>query len=178
MRKTGRLQILLEIVTILSYIIIGVTILTFLNQGVEPNKSYIGSIILAIGVTEVVEFLAMKDLVKLKNIPFIIAAVISVALGIVVMALRVELEIICVVWGIASIAIQIIKMTNCGFNLLRQPFLHSFVIIICIGEVIFSIFLIAKTVESLPWHLMYLGITLLVKAFILIIEFMIHRYQK
>ena len=68
MRKTGRLLILLEIVTILSYIIIGVTVLTFLNQGVEPHKSYIGSIVLAVGVTEVVEFLAMRDLVKLKNI--------------------------------------------------------------------------------------------------------------
>lgn len=178
MRKTGRLLILLEIVTILSYIIIGVTVLTFLNQGVEPHKSYIGSIVLAVGVTEVVEFLAMRDLVKLKNIPFVVGAVLTVALGIVIMTLHVDLTTACIVWGIGSIALQIIKMVNAGFNLLRQPFLNSFVFILGIGEIIFSIFLIARTIESLPWHLMYYGIALLVKAFLLIIEFMIHRYQK
>ena len=52
MRKSGTLYIILEIVTILSNIIIGVSILTLIayqaQEHLELNKSFIGSIILAL----------------------------------------------------------------------------------------------------------------------------------
>ena len=68
MRKSGTLYIILEIVTILSNIIIGVSILTLIayqaQEHLELNKSFIGSIVLAIGVTEMVEFLSLKMLGK------------------------------------------------------------------------------------------------------------------
>ena len=178
MRKTGRLHIILELVTILSYIIIGVTVLTFLSQSVEANKSYVGSIVLAIGVTELVDFISLKYLIKLKNIPNAIAAILGIALGIVILALKKDLEVVCIVWGICSIVLQVIKIVNAGLNLLRQPFLNSFVIILCIVEVIYAIFLIVKKEQTLYWHLMFVGIAMLVNAFLLIVEFMIHRYQK
>ena len=178
MRKAGLLHILLEVITILSNIVIGVTILTFLYQGVEINKSYIGSIIMAIGVTELVEFLSMKDLVKLRNIPNAVVAVASIVLGLLFMFLNIDLPTTCVVWGICSIAFQVVKIADAGLNLIRQPFLNIFIIILCIIETIFSIFLIIKTTNSVANHLTYVGISLLVEAFLLVIEFIIHRYQK
>lgn len=182
MRRTGKLRIFLEIITIFSYIVIGITILTFLNYKdtdvIDVNKSYIGSIILAISVTEIVEFLSLKDIVKIKNIPNIIAAVLGIALSIVIFNLKKDITVVCIVWGICSIVLQIIKIANAGINLLRQPFLNGFLIVLRIIEIIYSAFLIAKTIDSLNWHLMYLGVALLVQAFLLIVEFMIHRYQK
>ena len=129
MRKSGTLHIILEIVTILSNIIIGVTILTFLNyQDIELNKSFVGSIVLAIGVTELVEFLSLKILGKLRNIPNAVVAVISMVLGIVIMAVDMELETTCVVWGICAIVFQVIKIANAAYNILKQPFLNTVII--------------------------------------------------
>ena len=181
MRKSGTLHIILEIVTILSNIIIGVTILTFIayqyQEGLELNKSFVGSIVLAIGVTEMVEFLSLKTLGKLRNIPNAIVAGLSMILGVLIMTIDMELSTTCIVWGICSIAFQVVKIANAGYNILKQPFLNTVIIILCVTEAIFSIFLIAKTVNALEHHLTFIGISLLVEAFILIVEFIIHRYQ-
>ena len=178
MRKSGTLHIILEIVTILSNIIIGVTILTFLSYpDIELNKSFIGSIVLAIGATEMVEFLSLKMLGKLRNIPNAIVAGLSMVLGVLIMAIDMELATTCVIWGICSIDFQVVKIANAGYNILKQPFLNIVIIILCVTEAIFSVFLITKNVEALDHHFIFIGISLLVEAFILIIEFIIHRYQ-
>ena len=67
-------EIALELVTIFSFIVIGVTILTFMYYDVEMSRSYLGSLVLAIGVTELVSFLSLRDLAKLRNIPNAVAA--------------------------------------------------------------------------------------------------------
>lgn len=178
MRKTETLHIILELVTILSNIVIGVTILTFLWQKVEASKSYIGSIILAIGTTELVEFFSLSDLAKRRDIPNAIVAIASMIFGFTLLFLRIDLKMTCILWGAFSIAFQVAKIFNAGYNLLKQPFLNSVIIILCIIELILSVFLIVKTVDSLHTHLMFVGISLLVESFLLIVEFVIHRYQK
>lgn len=178
MKRTNSLYIALEIVTILSNIVIGVTILTFLMQGVNADKSYIGSIILAIGATEMVEFLSMKELTKRRNVLQAVVAGLTMVFGIVVLSLRVELNVLCLIIGIVSICFQVVKVINAAINLLRQPFLRSFVIILCILETVFAIFLIVRNTAVLNNYLLYLGVSLLVVAFLLIVEFVIHRYQK
>ena len=184
MRKSGTLYIILEIVTILSNIIIGVSILTLIayqaQEHLELNKSFIGSIILAIGVTEMVEFLSLKMLGKLRNIPNAVVAGLSMILGVLIMAIDMELETTCVVWGICNIVFLVTKVVDAGLNLIHQPFLNIITIILCVIETIFSIFLIANSsdIQVLNHHIVFIGIALLVRAFILVIEFVIHRYQK
>ena len=178
MRNTGRLRRVFEIVTIISNIVIGVTMLTFLYQGVEASKSYIGSIILAIGATELVGFIALKDLVKLKNIPNAVVAVASMILGGLLLFLDIELPTVCIVCGICAIVFQIAKIVDAAFNIIRQPFLNIFVVILCIIEIIFAIFLIVRTTNSLNYHLTFIGISVLVQAVLLVVEFLIHISQK
>lgn len=178
MKKTNTLHIVLELITILSNIVIGVTILTFLTQGVQADKSYIGSIVLAIGATEMVEFLSLKDLAKRRHVLNAIIAILSMAFGVLLLSLPLELPIVCIVLGIVNICFLVVRVVDAAINLLRQPFLQSFIIIICILETMFSIFLIVKTVDALNNFLTYLGIALLVEAFLLVVEFVIHRYQK
>ena len=180
LRKQNRLHIALELVTIFSFIVIGVTMLTFMYYDVELSKSYLGSLVLAIGVTELVSFLSMKDLVKLRNIPNGITAVLQMALGIVLMVIDVDLPTTCIIWCICNIVFLVAKVIDAGFNLIHQPFLNIIVIILCIIETIFSIFLLANStdIQALNHHIVYIGVALLIKAVILVIEFLIHRYQK
>ncbi len=180
LRKQNRLHIALELVTIFSFIVIGVTILTFMYYDVEMSKSYLGSLVLAIGVTELVSFLSLRDLAKLRNIPNAVTALLQMILGVILMVIDVELPIVCIVWGICNIVFLVTKVVDAGLNLIHQPFLNIIIIILCIIETIFSIFLIAKSsdIQVLNHHIVFIGIALLVRAFILVIEFVIHRYQK
>ena len=180
MKKLNTLHIVLEIVTIFSFIFIGVTILTFLNYP-EVNvhdKSFIGSIIFAIGTTELVQFLSLNYLGKRRNIPVAVSAVASMILGIVIMAASIELNVVCLIWAIAAIVFQIIKTVNAGFNIMRQPLLNGIIIILAILEVIYCVFLIVNRSTSLIPFFTLLSIEILIKAFILIVEFVIHRYQR
>lgn len=180
LRKTGRLHLALELVTIFSFIVIGVTILTFMYYDVEMSKSYLGSLVLAIGVTELVSFLSMKDLVKLRNIPNAVTAVLQMALGVVLMFIDVALPTACIVWGICNIVFLVAKVIDAGFNLIHQPLLSIIIIILCIIETFFAIFLIANStdIQALNHHIVFVGVALLIRAVLLVIEFVIHRYQK
>ena len=180
MKKINTLHIILEIVTILSFIFIGVTVLTFLAYPDVDihNKSFIGSIVFAIGTTEMVQFLSLNYLGRRRNILNAIVAGVSMILGIVFMAAKIELNTVCVIWAIFAIVFQIVKTINAGMNLLRQPFLNTAVVILCIVEFIYCIFLIVNKSSSLIPFFTFVGVSLLVKAFVLIVEFFIHRYQK
>ena len=180
LRKQNRLHIALELVTIFSFIVIGVTILTFMYYDVELSKSYLGSLVLAIGVTELVSFMSMKDLIKLRNIPNGVTAVLQMILGVILMVIDVALPIACIIWAICNIVFLVAKVIDAGFNLIHQPFLNIIVIILCIIETIFAIFLLANStdIQALNHHIVFVGISLLIRAFIHVIEFVIHRYQK
>ena len=180
LRKQNRLHIALELVTIFSFIVIGVTILTFMYYDVELSKSYLGSLVLAIGVTELISFLSLKDLVKLRNIPNCITAILQMILGVILMVIDIDLPTACIVWGICNIVFLVAKVIDAGLNLIHQPFLNIIVIILCIIETIFSIFLIANStnIQALNHHIVFIGVALLIRAVILVVEFVIHRYQK
>ena len=65
-----------------------------------------------------------------------------------------------------------------GINMSHQPLLNGVRAIIAITEIVFSILLIIRTVDSLYVHMMVVGIALVVEAVTLFIEFLIHRYQR
>ena len=180
LRKQNRLHIALELVTIFSFIVIGVTMLTFMSYELEISKSYVGSLVLAIGVTELVDFLSMRDLVKLRNIPNCVTSVLTMILGVILLLLDIDLPATCIVWCICNLVFLVAKVVDAGLNILHQPFLNIIVIILCIIEAIFTIFLLANSanVKVLTNFINYIGIALCIKAVILIIEFVIHRYQK
>ena len=180
MKKSNTLHAILEFVTILSFIFIGVTVLTFLAYPDVDihNKSFIGSIVLAIGTTEMVQFLSLNYLGRRKNILNAVAAGSAMILGILFMALRVELNTICLIWAIAAIVFQVLKTVDSGMNIMRKPLISTVTIILCIVELIYCIFLIVNRSTFLIPFFTFLGISLLVKAFFLIVEFFIHRYQK
>ena len=180
LRKQNRLHIALELVTIFSFIVIGVTMLTFMSYELEISKSYVGSLVLAIGVTELVDFLSMRDLVKLRNIPSCVTSVLTMILGVLLLLLDIDLPTTCIVWCICNLVFLVAKVADAGLNILHQPFLNIIVIILCIIEAIFTIFLLANSanVKVLTNFINYIGIALCIKAVILIIEFVIHRYQK
>ena len=178
MRKTETFHIVLELIAILSNIVIGVTVLTFIIQDVAASKLYIGAIVLAVGATQMIQFLSLKDLARRRNIVSALVAGSSMVFGLTLMFLPVDIKLTCILWGAFSIAFQVGKIFNSAFTLLRQPFHNGIMIILCIIEIIFDIFLIVKAPSFVYAHLIFIGVSLLIEAFVLVVEFTIHRYQK
>ena len=177
MKRNNILHYSLELIVILGYLVMGITVLTYIIQSVPMDHVFIGFVILATGVIAFTEYFSWKFIVRIKTIQSAVAAVATVALGIVFIAVEMDPKLFCIIFGACSIAYAVTQIATAAILLTRQPLLNGIRIIISITEIVFSIFLIIRTVNSLYPHMTFICISLLVEAFILLIEFMVHRYQ-
>ena len=177
MKRVNVLNVILELVVILGYIVIGMTCLTYIFQRATVDRFFIGSIVGAIGILKFAGFFAQKYVVRLKSIQSAIGALIMIALGIVFIAVNIDEPVTCILLGAFNIGLNIISISTCSLNMTRQPLLNSARIIIDIISIVFSIFLIVKKEPYFYTYMSFVGIALLVEAVVLLIEFIIHRYQ-
>ena len=87
-------------------------------------------------------------------------------------------NLLCILYGLFSIGFALISISTAVLNMSRQPLLNGIRLIISITEIVFSILLIIRTVNSLYAHMAFIGIASVVMAVTLLIEFMVHRYQR
>ena len=177
MKRNNFLRYSLELIVILGYLVMGVTVLTYLIQSVPMDHVFIGFVILATGVIAFTEFFTWKYVVRIKTIQSAVLAIAMVALGIVFIAIDMDPNLFCVIFGIFSIVYAVTQIVTAAILLTRQPLLNGIRIILSITEIAFSIVLIIRTVNSLHAHMTFICISLLVEAVVLLIEYMVHRYQ-
>ena len=178
MKRFSLLTLLLETLVILGNLIVGITVLTYMAQYSPIDRVFIGSIILAIGVFGFTEFFSLRYAYKMRSIQSLVASILGIALGIVFIVLDLDVKLVCILWGSFNIAFSVINIITAGINMSHQPLLNGVRAIIAITEIVFSILLIIRTVDSLYVHMMVVGIALVVEAVTLFIEFLIHRYQR
>ena len=177
MKKVNVFNIVLSLIVILGNIVLGVTILTYLIQHVSYNKILIGLIILATALMGLTEFFTLKFAVRIKSIQNAVASVLAIALGIVILLVKLEMRQVCIIWGIGNIVLAIIHIVTGVLNILRKPLINGVRIILNVLLIVFSIFVAIKTIDYLNSYLTYIGIALLIEAAILLVEFIISRYQ-
>lgn len=177
MKKRNFLNILLELIVLFGHLIIGVTVVTFLMQGESINRIFIGLILMAMGMIEITEFFTYKIATKLKSVQGLIAAILTVALGAVFLIIKMDIKVLCILLGASCIALGITRIVTSILNLLRQPLINSVRIVLNVTMIVLCIFLIVKTLDFLGGFTTFMGIALLVEAAILLVEFLIHRYQ-
>ena len=181
MRRRSFLRYALELIVILGYLVLGVTIFTLIMQKDPPfafDKIFIGSLVSAVGVLEFTDFITWKYSIKIKNIQYFVGSMIAVALGIVFMTMKINAKTICYLWGAFSIFFSLIKISTGSISLFYQPLISSVRIVLAITRIVFSILLLARTLDALSPFILCIGISLVVEAVILFVEFMIHRYQR
>ncbi len=179
MKRINTLHYVLELIVIVGFLILGVTILTFISQNQPFDRIVIGSIILAIGVLGVADFFTWKYAMKRRSIQSVVAAVLYIALGAVIMIInRLDTKIWCLMWGIGSIAFSVARIATGAVNMPYQPLINAVRIILAIIQIVFGVLLIVKTGDAVPPTMLFLGIALCTTSLILLIEFTIHRYQR
>ena len=177
MRKVNVFNIILELIVILGSIVIGVTVLTYIYQHEYYNKILLALIILSIGLIGLTEFFTLKFAIRFRSIQNAVASTLLIALGLVFLLLKIEMPQICLIWGIANIVLGVTHITTAVLNILRKPLINGVRIILNIILIVFSIFLMVKNIDYLNAFLVFVGIALLVEAAILLVEFIIERYQ-
>lgn len=178
MTKRYTLHIILELIVMVGFLILGITILTFIFQSQPFDRIVIGSLILAIGVLGVADFFTWKYATKRRSIQSLVASILYIVLGAVIMIARnLNPKIWCLIWGIGAIAFSVAKIATGAVNISYQPLINGVRIILAIIQIVFGVLLIVKTVDAVQPCMLFLGISLCVIAFALFIEFVIHRYQ-
>ena len=177
MKRRSILHYLLEIVVILGYLVLGITIFTFTFQKIPIDKIYIGSIVLAMGTLELVDYVTWKYATKIRSMQSFVSAIFAIALGFVLMFVKMEPKTLCYFLGWFSIGFSVVRISTASINLAFQPLINSVRIVLSITRIVFSILLLARNVNAIDSFILFLGIAFVIEAVILFIEFMIHRYQ-
>lgn len=177
MKRVNVLNIILELIVVFGYIVIGMTCLTYIFQHASADRFIIGAIVGAVGILQFASYFTHKFVVRVKSIQSAVGALVMVALGIVFIVVDIEPDLACILVGAFCIGINIISITTSAITLTNQPLYNSARMIIDIISIVFSIFLIVKGEPYFYTYMTFVGIALLVIAVVLLIEFIIHRYQ-
>ena len=177
MKRINVFNIILQLIVILGSIVIGITVLTYIYQHEYYNKILIGLIIMSVGLMGLTEFFALRFAIRMRSIQYAAISALEVVLGLLFILLKIEMKQICIIWSIANFVIALTHIITSVINILRKPLINGVRIILNALLVIFSIILLIETIDYLNTFLIFLGISLLVEASILLIEFFISRYQ-
>jgi len=177
MKRVNVFNIILNLIVILGSIVIGVTVLTYIYQHEYYNKILIGLIIMAIGLMGLTEFFTLRFALRMRSIQNAVISALSVGLGLIFILVKLEMKQICLIWAISNFVIASVHITTSVINILRKPLINGARIILNVLLIVFSIILIVRTIDYLNNFLIFIGISLLVEAAILLIEFIIGRYQ-
>lgn len=177
MKKTNWLNIVLELIVIFGHLIVGVTVVTFVLQKETISRPFIGLVLMAMGMIDLTEFFTLKIESRLKSIQNVVVALLTIALGTVLLFVKIDYKTMCIILGSCCICFGVTRITTAILNLLRQPLINGIRLILNVTMIVVCIFLIVKTLDFIVGFTGFMGVLLLVEAAFLLIEFIIHRYQ-
>ena len=177
MNRINVWHIFLESIVILGNIIVGMTLLTYVFQHASIIKMFVGSIMIGVAFIQICDYFTMKFAIRHLSLHRLIFAFVFAGLGVSLIAIKMDIDIVCVIFGASNIALALVNLISSSINLSRQPLLNGVNLIINICTIVFSIFIIVNMTGFLVGYVTFLGIVTLIVAFMQIIEFIIHRYQ-
>lgn len=180
MKRRNYFRLTLELIVIIGYLVLGVTIFSFYYNSprVPFDQIFVGSLVLAMGVLELTEFITWKYAMKMRSMASFVASIVAIGLGFVFMFVKMKATVLCTLWGIFSIVFSLVKISTGSINLVYQPLISSVRIIVSITRIVFSILLLVRNPGFTNSFILFLGIVFAIEALTLFIEFMIHRYQR
>lgn len=177
MNRINVWHIFLESLVILGNIIVGMTLLTYVFQHASIIKMFVGSIMIGVAFIQICDYFTMKFAIRRLSLHRLIFALVFAGLGVSLIVVKMDIDIVCVIFGASNIALALVNLISSSINLSRQPLLNGVNLIINICTIVFSIFIIVNMTGFLVGYVTFLGIVTLIVAFMQIIEFIIHRYQ-
>lgn len=177
MKRNSLSKIFYELTSVVVCVSVGVTILTFIFRGETISKTFISFVILLTGAFEIVNFLSLKDSAKIRNIPNMVTDLVAIALGLFLLFFDIQLETVVLIWAISYLVLYPVKIVTNTINFQYQPLYCSVKIVLAVILIVYMIILIVIGEVFIDASMGLVGYALLVESLVLLIEFMIHRYQ-
>ena len=152
---------------------IAVLVLKFLFPNNEVQ--ILGAIILIAGFAKLMVYLA----VYLKKNPrsvLIIGAIAFIVLGFIFIFSGYDYSLLCFAWGIVDIVLGVVEIFTSAFEL-KEDKMQWAEIAIAAGGLVFGILLCIELGHGLAGHIIYLGISLILLASLILIEKIIHKVK-
>ena len=178
MKKKSALIIFLELIVIIGTLTSGATMIVcrVINQPI--TRTLVGLILLAFGLIGILEFFTYRIETKLKSVQNIFACVASIIVGLLFLILNIDPKIVCIIWGSYAITLSLIRVSTSIMNFLKQPLLHITRLINSTLIIVFSVIFLVQLTDFLVVYFTFFGIIFALEAVVLLIEFLIHRYQR
>ena len=154
-----------EIVTPIVFIAYGIGALIFSNSNfMQQNNILILEILLIIqGVATIADFIGGHKIRHGVNYD-IVFGIVPIAMGIIFMARNMNLEHICLIWGIFEIAKGAFEIQHLVVLVHEKDYVATVEIVLAIVEIIFGILLCIHTEEDIKIHLIVVGIVFILSA--------------
>lgn len=177
MKRNLLSQIFFELTSVVVSVVVGMTILTFIYRGETISKTFISFVILLTGAIEIVYFLGLKDSAKIRNITNMVTDLVAMALGFILFVLDIQLKTVGLIWGISYLVLYAVKIVVNIINFQYQPLFCSVKIVLAVILIVYMIILIVLGESFIDASMGFIGYALLIEALMLLVEFLIRRYQ-
>ncbi len=137
----------------------------------EHTNYFFGSVLIAISIPLILLFLAQEGFKKPLKIPYFGLAILSIALGILIICVGdPSIFHMCALWGVYSLLLAIYTIID-SFIEIKHSRIEIIEIIICAVDIVFSILLIIRADGSVNAHLIFIGISFILKSVIYLLHY-------
>lgn len=144
----------------------------------DIEHSVMGLLLIVSSIPHLVIFVLQGGINNKKKIPYAIFSIIGIGLGIfAAFAKNVELDIICLVWGIFDICRSTFEIFDALPEVFEKKWLEIIEIVISVFEIVIAIFLIMDKYEGIKLHYLALGISFSVYFVKFLVEGLIKKHE-
>ena len=168
--KRQNLNLIINALVALSYMALGALVLVICFMNKEYEALSLGIILIVSAGCRLIKFLSDHQSFDVHTIDLTMG-LISIAFGFIfIFAHDIPLEHLCILWGAFEIINGAIEISM-DVKLAKRSFLVLISVLISIGEIVFGTLLIVHLRPGIFIHLLYIGITSILTAGLLIFEF-------
>lgn len=153
----------------IAYTILGIFILIARDYVMDYLHFVVGFTTLLVSVPEFVVGIADKSLIEHHN--YFGQITLRIILAVIILFLDKDVNALCTMWGITVILYATVELSN-AVNLITHQFkvIAAIVIIQSVIQIVFAILLINDPIEHISFHVILLGIDMLLIAFNIIVS--------
>lgn len=155
MKQSKILSIILQILSIVIYIAAGIVIVILSGNKEIFDKSVLGWVLIATAIIRAIRALIEKHTITEKPYELTLP-MINLGFGFVVLFANLEMQLICLYWGIIEICASSIEMTM-AFRIIKRNLISILNVLINVVEFVFGILLCVHLEEGIAIHLVITG---------------------
>lgn len=154
MKQSKLLSRILEIASILTYLVAGIVVIALSHDSSNYDKSLLGWVLIATSLCRI--FVALMEGEFTEKVYELILPLINFGFGFVVLFSSLDIQSICLFWGLLEICSSSVELVM-AFKIIRMNLIYILNVLINVVEFVFGILLCVHLDEGITIHLIITG---------------------